>query len=338
MMKKNCQYCDGEFLVKPSEFDRRHYCCKEHMNEARKKRISKKCDWKECEKVLDLVQSRVREKNFCSLEHRALYSSELLSNKIQKNCLWCGKQFDSIPAKAETANFCSQKHRALYYSTQRHGIEQMYPEKLSIEWSEGIGWLVGLVASDGNLSKYAKAITITSKDYDLLEQVQDIVLREVTGRKNAIIKTSTAWCYRFTSHVFYDFCSAVGLTVNKSLTIGHLNVPKEFFRHVLRGIIDGDGSLRVYTKKGCNFRHLQIRIVSGSKVFLEWTHSMCCEVFEVKGGGFCKVNKRQWTEDKQYWELVYSHYDSLRITHATYQDASYFLRRKYDVTKEFREK
>jgi hypothetical protein len=333
---KTCECgCGTEFEVKASEFHRRRYCSKAHMDEARKQRSHKKCDWDECDKVLELIPSQVRNKNFCCSNHRALYFGRLLTNKVQKICLWCGEPFTTIPARADTSNFCSQRCRALYYSTHKHGIMQEYPEKPTIAWSEGIAWFVGLVTSDGNLSKFAKAITVTSSDVDVLEQVQDVVLHEITGRRNAVVPSGRGHCYRFTSDVFYAFCSNVGLTPNKSLTLTALNVPGEYFRHFLRGVIDGDGSIRVYTKKGCHFRHLQIRVISASHEFLKWLRTSCREHLGVRGGGFCKVNVNQWTDDKQYWEVVFSHYDSLRIAQAIYRNANYYLDRKRNTAEEF---
>jgi hypothetical protein len=49
--------------------------------------------------------------------------------------------------------------------------------------------------------------------------------------------------------VLYDALLTIGLTPAKSLTLGPLAIPDDYFPDFFRGCIDGDGSVLVYTDR-----------------------------------------------------------------------------------------
>src|SRR3989338_5295989 len=131
-------------------------------------------------------------------------------------------------------------------------------------------YLVGLITSDGNLSPDGGHIDITSNDYIFLSKIKNS-----TGIKNKIgVKygenNRKAFRIQIANRNFYDFLVSIGLTKNKSLTVGAIKVPDPFFVDFLRGLIDGDGSIRSW-KHPTNFREQwSLRIYSGSRKFIEW--------------------------------------------------------------------
>ena len=56
---------------------------------------------------------------------------------------------------------------------------------------------------------------------------------------------------------FYDWLTTVGLTPAKSLTLGPLAIPDDYFADFLRGCIDGDGSVRVYIDRYHTAKRMQ---------------------------------------------------------------------------------
>jgi len=105
-------------------------------------------------------------------------------------------------------------------------------------------YLVGLITSDGCLSKDGRHIDITSSDKNYLLQ-----LRKATGLSNKITakyggNKNIAYRIQFANRQFYDFLLSVGLTPHKSLTLGSLNITENYFHDFLRGLIDGDGCIR----------------------------------------------------------------------------------------------
>jgi hypothetical protein len=116
-------------------------------------------------------------------------------------------------------------------------------------WSAGLAWAVGLITTDGNLSIDGRHLCMTSRDRDMLES-----LRDCLGLTNSITRTSGGLggsCYRLQwgDRIFYRWLMDIGLMPTKSLRLGPLHVPDQWFRDFLRGCIDGDGSILTYTDR-----------------------------------------------------------------------------------------
>jgi hypothetical protein len=142
-----------------------------------------------------------------------------------------------------------------------------------VEWSAEVAYVVGLLATDGNLSPDGRHIAFVSKD---IEQVE--CLRNLLGLNNRIGKKASGhnpkgvyWVLQFGNVKFYRWLLEVGLTPRKSKTLGRLEVPGEFFFDFLRGHLDGDGMVRVYNDPYYpNARRLYVVFYSASPRHLEW--------------------------------------------------------------------
>jgi hypothetical protein len=175
---------------------------------------------------------------------------------------------------------------------------------------------VGLIATDGNLARKRAAITIVSKDTDLLETV-----RRCLGLITPIKPHGGGYgnrCHHLAWHdrSFYEWLRGIGLTPAKSLTLGPLSVPDEYFADFFRGCIDGDGSIRVYTDRyhvrKCEryvYERLYVSIVSASQPFVEWLQM---SVRRLTGAaGSMTVSHRQGAHP--LWELRYAKAQSIRL-------------------------
>jgi hypothetical protein len=184
-------------------------------------------------------------------------------------------------------------------------------------WSRETAWIVGLITTDGNLSKTGRGITITSKDIDLLE----------CARRCLALSNRVGWSagglgggthrLQWRSLVFYDWLVSIGLTPRKSLTLGPLAVPDAYFPDFFRGCIDGDGTVLVYTdryhmtkKASYVYTRLYVSLVSASRPFVDWIRATVYRLLSLSGGIHAK-----WTRGRRrpVWILRFSKKASVRL-------------------------
>ena len=150
----------------------------------------------------------------------------------------------------------------------------------SAAWSSELAYAVGLIATDGSPSRDGRHMSVSSKDEDLLES-----LRFCLRLTNSITPVSNGRgrIYRrlqWSNRVFYDWLVSIGLTPAKTLTLGPVAVPEEYFPDFFRGCIDGDGSILVYTDRyhapkndRYVYQRLYVSLVSASRPFLDWVRT-----------------------------------------------------------------
>lgn len=114
---------------------------------------------------------------------------------------------------------------------------------LPIEWSAQMAYVVGLTGTDGCLISGRRAINFKSAD----KQQVETYLR-ILGRTNKLVIEkskigSLAFHVQFTDTRLYQWFQSIGLTPRKSLTLGAIDVPEEFLADLVRGLLDGDGSI-----------------------------------------------------------------------------------------------
>lgn len=207
-------------------------------------------------------------------------------------------------------------------------------------WSSKLAWAVGIIATDGNLTRGKAKMCVPSKDLDLLE-----LLRESLGLDKQIARRSgprVAYQLQWGSRAFYDWLVGIGLTPAKSLTLGALKIPDEWFVHFFRGCIDGDGSIVTYidrynTRKKPTYVYvrLYVSIVSASRPFIEWLEVSLRRLTGVAGSVTLKkrpVNPRH----HDVWCLKYAKRESLALARWMYADpGAPHLQRKYQIAAPF---
>jgi hypothetical protein len=183
-------------------------------------------------------------------------------------------------------------------------------------WTPDLAYAVGLIATDGNLSKRPGRIAIMSNDADLL----DLVRRRL--RLDTMIKPHGGGygtrCHHlaWSDRRFYDWLVKIGLTPAKSLTLGPLTVPDDYFADFFRGCVDGDGSIvsyvdRYHTFKNASYvyRRLYVSIVSASPRFIEWLQASMRRL--VKVAGHIDVRRSEGRHD--VYRLRYAKRESLAV-------------------------
>src|SRR5438094_361147 len=96
-----------------------------------------------------------------------------------------------------------------------------------VDWTPDLAYAVGLTATDGCLYRDGRHLAFDSSDWDLIHIYLRCIGRAVRPR----IKRGEGECYQVQfSHVrLWLWLSSIGLSPAKSLTLGALQVPDDFF-------------------------------------------------------------------------------------------------------------
>jgi hypothetical protein len=202
--------------------------------------------------------------------------------------------------------------------------------KVKIKWSSAFAYAIGLLATDGNLSKDGRHLNLTSKDRAMIVTFKKCLgIQNKIGRKarsNSPIKNY--FQVQFGDKNFYEFLINIGLTPAKSKTLGPLLVPSVYFADFLRGCIDGDGSIGVFRHPESSRPQLRIRLYSASIRFLGWIKREISKNAGIQTG---------WMEPGSgVTVLTYAKKDSIKlIAFIYYPSVEYYLKRKYNIAKPF---
>jgi LAGLIDADG-like domain len=179
-------------------------------------------------------------------------------------------------------------------------------------WSPEMAYVVGLMATDGNLSRRRWGLSLASNDTDLLETV-----RRLLHLRNGITPYTDCRCYhiQWRDRRFYNWLISIGLTPAKSLTLGPLEIPDEYFEDFFRGCLDGDGTLLVYTdryhtakRESYVYDRLYVALYSASVPFLNWLQGRLRALLGVNGRITGEMKR-----GRSAWRLHFAKADSIRL-------------------------
>lgn len=191
-------------------------------------------------------------------------------------------------------------------------------------WLPEVAYAVGLIATDGNLSRDGRHMTIVSVDRDLLETLRRCL---AIGNRIGDRYNYGRPCYRlqWSDRTFYDALLRIGLHPAKSLTLGPLTIPDACFADFFRGCIDGDGSILTYTDRyharknpQYVYARLYVVLVSASRPFLEWIRIVVERI--VGDAGSITTSKR--ANCRPVFKLRYAKHASVRLLHWMYYSPS----------------
>lgn len=199
-----------------------------------------------------------------------------------------------------------------------------------IIWTHNLAYVVGLITTDGNLSKDGRHLAFTSNDLDLIES-----LKNTLGLKNYVAKKKSGYTGKLSSFqiqfgnvVLHRWLCDIGLMPNKSKQLGVLNIPDEFFFDFLRGHLDGGGSIKkyydaVYPKS----LRLYTVFMSASLKHLIWIRDTVLKLIQTEGrlGKIARAHT-----------LTFSKQNSIKLLSFLYPHAQVpRLERKFLIAKEF---
>lgn len=148
---------------------------------------------------------------------------------------------------------------------------------------QDLWYVVGYIATDGCLSKDGRHIDITSKDQQILKGIQAALHLKIgiTKKNNSTGQSFSR--LQFSDVHFYKFLLSINLTPKKSLTLGALKIPREYFSDFFRGVIDGDGSITSWAHPINHHQQWALRIVSAAKDFIQWLQQETESYFKIIG-------------------------------------------------------
>ncbi len=163
-----------------------------------------------------------------------------------------------------------------------------------------MAYAVGLLTTDGCLSKDGRHIDFTSKDKDLIETFKDCLgLTNKIGKKTSgYTNKKSSFRVQFGDINFYKWLLKIGLTPHKSKSVGVLKIPDKVFFDFLRGCFDGDGTIFSYWDPRWHSSYMfYIQFVSASPPHLQWLEKTINRLAGVSG----KIN-----ESKRAYQLVFA--------------------------------
>lgn len=193
-------------------------------------------------------------------------------------------------------------------------------------WTSEMAYILGYIFADGNINwkpeKSYRALTITASEKDKghlekvrskLESTKELLYSKNTKSYRLIVNSKT---------ICMDLMR-LGLIPRKSLTIKFPKIPEKFLRHFIRGIVDGDGSVRYVERKRSPY--FEIQVSSGSPKFLK----KMVEIIKKNVGVGAKMRKI----GKNTFLIRYSCSRGKKLADWIYRDADLFLDRKFQQYK-----
>lgn len=174
-----------------------------------------------------------------------------------------GKLYNTSPS---TISYLLKRHSVQLNEGSKSKVKgNPFKDLNNPETQYWLGWLI----TDGNLHDKRINLIITEKDRDVLKnycKFLNISNNNILARKSQNINWDICNTVRFGSKETYEFLINIGVTPNKSLTV---NPSVNFTSDLIRGLIEGDGSIGIYNNKPkIVFSSSSIKIIEKYENFL----------------------------------------------------------------------
>jgi len=198
-------------------------------------------------------------------------------------------------------------------------------------------YFLGLVSADGSIVSYknekAVELCLNKVDAGILEALRDRISpeRPIHLKPHKKNSTSDAMRFKLSGKEIVDMLSQYMPTHRKSLDLTYQdNIPDEYFRHYLRGYIDGDGTIGVarnqQTVNGKLKKYFVTRLrILGTEAFLAGLVKTIHRTLRIPP---VKVNRKG---SENVYQIEYTGKSANCILAHVYLDAGLFIERKYRV-------
>jgi hypothetical protein len=201
--------------------------------------------------------------------------------------------------------------------------------KVRLAWSADFAYAIGLLATDGCLSRDGRHIDLTSIDQEQLTNFNQALGISVPIRAKRSGAGRVSYRVQFSDVYFYQFLTSIGFTTKKSKTIAKIDIPTKYFFDFLRGCFDGDGYFYSYwdPRWPASFM-FYIAFVSASKNHISWLQGEIHDRIGVQGHSI--VAKKNSAH-----QLKYAKRESLKIIKNMYYSDSvlHLARKKVKIQK-----
>lgn len=156
----------------------------------------------------------------------------------------------------------------------RHGSARRLP----LEWSDTMAYVVGLMATDGNLSRDGRHLSFDSGDLELIRTFLSCLGHpHAHTRSKRSEKGGIAYQVQFSDVRFHRWLRGIGLMPRKSLILGAIDVPAAHIASLLRGLFEGDGHIQNFVHRPTmgtypeyEYERLWVFFNSASRSHLDW--------------------------------------------------------------------
>ena len=194
-----------------------------------------------------------------------------------------------------------------------------------IKWTSRLAYAVGLIATDGCLYGDGRHIAFVSKDEDLMRTLLALVDRAHV-RYRLVESEYGGWAFRaqFSHARLYRWLLSVGVMPRKSLVLGGIAVRDDHLMPIVRGLLDGDGTVytlvhrptrRMY--RDYRYERLWTFFNSASRRHVEWIRMRLADALGI--AGYIEEFKRVGRKNPMY-RLKYGNRASLVLLPAIYKD------------------
>lgn len=210
-------------------------------------------------------------------------------------------------------------------SKRIYSINDHYFDKID---SQNKAYIIGLLIADGNRSKsgYAINLSLQEKDVDILKKINIELENErplkfvELSKKNP--NYSNQYLLSFNSPRICKVLETYGIVPNKDfLTFFPRDIDESMYRHVIRGILDGDGSI-CKTEARCN--------ITGNRVLLEFIKEYIEKALNVHFTIYIPHKDKKGDTETRTIQIAGSRQVKLFLDYL-YNDSILYIKRKYDV-------
>jgi hypothetical protein len=193
-----------------------------------------------------------------------------------------------------------------------------------LDWTSRLAYAVGLMATDGCLSRDGRHLFFDSMDAQLVEALLSCVGRPV--HYGSVRTRSGRVQYRasFSDVELYRWLVAVGLTPAKSLSLGAIDVPDRWLLPLVRGLLDGDGSIvnfvhapTVKAYPEYRYERLMAQFNSASRPHLEWLRTRLLPALDSDGSISVRGAK---PPRREFYSLHYGKHASIQLFELLYSE------------------
>lgn len=180
-------------------------------------------------------------------------------------------------------------------------------------WNANLAYAIGLIATDGCLSKDGLLVDLTSKDREQLLNFSKCVGVDFKIGIKFNSNGDKSLRIQFKNRIFYDFLLSIGLTPKKSLTMGKIKIPDKYFFDFLRGCFDGDGCFYSYWDPRWRSSHMfYLEFISASNIHIDWLREELAKKIKIKGH-LTKVHRKN-----NYYQLKYAKKEAIEVIKKMY--------------------
>lgn len=214
----------------------------------------------------------------------------------------------------------------LRLSRNRNNPRLKVNENYFKKWSHKMAYILGFILADGCIIKPRRLghsdvlkFGVHVRDIDILEKIKKELKSD-----HKVSKLNRAVYLSIVSQTLVNDLKNLGISYRKSLNEGLSILPKVFIPDFLRGIVDGDGGIRI-DKKG----YPNLTICGGEKV-MKFIRGHFSRRFDI----YSKVSKRTTDKDGVFLcDIAYRCNSAKVLLKYLYDGAELYLDRKFNIAK-----